>query len=309
MGGVLVLTGPTATGKTALGVMLAERLGGEIVSADSMQIYRGMEIGSAAPTAEEMRGVPHHLISFLDPREAYSVGRYVEDASAAVEDILARGKLPIIVGGTLLYIESLLAGRDFTPLDTELRASLENEYDALGGEAMLERLRGVDPRTALHPNDKKRVVRALEIYELTGKTKTEFDELSRLAPPRWPSVRIALDFADRADLYARIDARVDRMFEAGLVAETEALLASGVDDKATSMQAIGYKELVPALRGETTLEAAREDIKRASRRYAKRQLSWLRGDADIKRIVWESAPDFERAAAISTEFAREGGIM
>lgn len=309
MGGVLVLTGPTATGKTALGVMLAERLGGEIVSADSMQIYRGMEIGSAAPTAEEMRGVPHHLIGFLDPREAYSVGRYVEDASAAVEDILARGKLPIIVGGTLLYIESLLAGRDFTPLDTELRASLENEYDALGGEAMLERLRGVDPRTALHPNDKKRVVRALEIYELTGKTKTEFDELSRLAPPRWPSVRIALDFADRADLYARIDARVDRMFAAGLVAETEALLASGVDDKATSMQAIGYKELVPALRGETTLEAAREDIKRASRRYAKRQLSWLRGDADIKRIVWESAPDFERAAAISTEFAREGGIM
>ncbi|MBR5115037.1 MAG: tRNA (adenosine(37)-N6)-dimethylallyltransferase MiaA [Oscillospiraceae bacterium] len=309
MGGVLVLTGPTATGKTALGIMLAERLGGEIVSADSMQIYRGMEIGSAAPTAEEMRGVPHHLIGFLDPREAYSVGRYVEDASAAVEDILARGKLPIIVGGTLLYIESLLAGRDFTPLDTELRASLENEYDALGGEAMLERLRRVDPRTALHPNDKKRVVRALEIYELTGKTKTEFDELSRLAPPRWPSVRIALDFADRADLYARIDARVDRMFAAGLVAETEALLASGVDDRATSMQAIGYKELVPALRGETTLEAAREDIKRASRRYAKRQLSWLRGDADIKRIVWESAPDFERAAAISTEFAREGGIM
>ena len=273
MGGVLVLTGPTATGKTALGVMLAERLGGEIVSADSMQIYRGMEIGSAAPTAEEMRGVPHHLIGFLDPREAYSVGRYVEDASAAVEDILARGKLPIIVGGTLLYIESLLAGRDFTPLDTELRASLENEYDALGGEAMLERLRGVDPRTALHPNDKKRVVRALEIYELTGKTKTEFDELSRLAPPRWPSVRIALDFADRADLYACIDARVDRMFEAGLVAETEALLASGVDERATSMQAIGYKELVPALRGETTLDTAREDIKRASRRYAKRQLS------------------------------------
>ena len=309
MGGVLVLTGPTATGKTALGVMLAERLGGEIGSADSMQIYRGMEIGSAAPTQEEMRGVPHHLIGFLDPREAYSVGRYVEDASAAVEDILSRGRLPIIVGGTLLYIDSLLAGRDFTPLDKELRASLESEYDALGGEAMLERLRGIDPRTALHPNDKKRVVRALEIYELTGKTKTEFDELSRLAPPRWPSVRIALDFADRADLYARIDARVDRMFEAGLVAETEALLASGVDDKATSMQAIGYKELVPALRGETTLDTAREDIKRASRRYAKRQLSWLRGDADIKRIVWESAPDFERAAAISTEFAREGGIM
>lgn len=309
MGGVLVLTGPTATGKTALGVMLAEALGGEIVSADSMQIYRGMEIGSAAPTAEEMRGVPHHLVGFLDPKEPYSVGRYVEDASAAVEDIMARGKLPIIVGGTLLYIDSLLRGRDFTPLDPELRASLEAEYDALGGEAMLERLRAVDPKTPLHPNDKKRVVRALEIFELTGKSKTESDELSRLAPPRWPFVKIALDFSDRADLYARIDARVDAMFEAGLVAETEALLAAGVDERATSMQAIGYKELVPALRGETDLETAKEDIKRASRRYAKRQLSWLRGDADVKWTVWEKAPDFERAAAVSTEFARAGGIM
>ena len=309
MRGVLVLTGPTATGKTALGVLLAERLGGEVVSADSMQIYRGMEIGSAAPTPEETRGVPHHLIGFLDPRESYSVGRYVEDASAAVGDILARGKLPIIVGGTLLYIDSLLAGRDFTPLDPELRASLEVEYDALGGEAMLERLRRADPAAALHPNDKKRVVRALEIFELTGRTKTELDEASRLAPPRWPYVKIALDYADRADLYARIDARVDRMFEMGLVSETEALLAAGVDEKATSMQAIGYKELVPALRGETDLETAREDIKRASRRYAKRQLSWLRGAADVNRIVWEKAPDFERAERISTEFARAGGIM
>ena len=189
MGGVLVLTGPTATGKTALGVMLADALGGEIVSADSMQIYKGMEIGSAAPTAEEMRAVPHHLVGFLDPKEPYSVGRYVEDASAAVEDIMARGKLPIIVGGTLLYIDSLLKGRDFTPLDPALRASLEAEYDALGGEAMLERLRAVDPKTPLHPNDKKRVVRALEIFELTGKSKTESDELSRLAPPRWGASR------------------------------------------------------------------------------------------------------------------------
>lgn len=309
MRGVLVLTGPTATGKTALGVLLAERLGGEVVSADSMQIYRGMEIGSAAPTKEETRGVPHHLVGFLDPREGYSVGRYVEDASAAVEDILSRGRLPIIVGGTLLYIDSLLAGRDFTPLDKELRASLEAEYDALGGEAMLERLRRADPATPLHPNDKKRVVRALEILELTGRTKTELDEASRLAPPRWPYVKIALDYSDRADLYGRIDARVDRMFEAGLVAETEALLAAGVGEKATSMQAIGYKELVPALRGETTLETAREDIKRASRRYAKRQLSWLRGAADVRWIVWEKAPDFARAERVSTEFAREAGIM
>ncbi len=309
--GVLVLTGPTATGKTKLGVMLAQSLGGEVVSADSMQIYRGMEIGSAAPTREEMQGVPHHLIGFLDPSEPYSAGLYVADAARAVEDIMSRGKLPIIVGGTLLYIESLLAGRAFTGSDPDLRAALDAEYGSLGGEAMLEKLRACDAASAaaLHPNDRKRIVRALEIFKLTGKTKSELDEASRAVPPRWKYVKLALGYADRADLYSRIDARVDDMLARGLAAETQALLDAGVSADATSMQAIGYKELIPALRGEVPMETAAEDIRRASRRYAKRQLSWLRGDAEINEILFDKTPDFARALRVSTDFALAGDIM
>lgn len=311
MDGVLVLTGPTATGKTGLSILLAKEFSGEIISADSMQIYRGMEIGSAAPLPDEMQGIPHHLISFLSPSESYSVGRYVTDAVHAVEDVLSRGKLPIIVGGTLLYIESLLAGRGFSPSDAAVRASLDSDYGMLGGEAMLERLRKCDPQSAdvLHPNDRKRIVRALEIFELTGRTKAELDLESRAVPPRWPYVKLALDFESRQDLYSRIDSRVDDMFTRGLVNETKALLASGLDAGATSMQAIGYKELIPALNGDISIEQAAEDIKRASRRYAKRQLSWLRGDSEIHWIKWNSVPDFDRALSLSAHYARAGGII
>ena len=288
--GVLVITGPTATGKTELGVRLALGLGGEVVSADAMQVYRGMVIGTAAPSAAECKGVPHHLIGTVDPRENYSAGRYVEEASAAVEDILRRGRLPILVGGTNLYIDSLLRGIEFSDFDPALRASLEKDYARLGGEAMLERLGSVDPERAakLHPRDKKRILRALEVYEATGETITAHDEATRRTPPRFPSCRIALSFEAREDLYRRIDARVDVMMAEGLTEEVRRLLDSGVPADAQAMQGIGYKELIPVLREGAPLDEAVELIKRRSRNYAKRQLTWFRAD---KRIHWIAMPE------------------
>ena len=309
--GVLVITGPTATGKTALGVWLALHLGGEVVSADAMQVYRGMVIGTAAPTAAECKGVRHHLVGTVDPRENYSVGRYVQEASACVEDILRRGKLPILVGGTNLYIDSLLRGIEFSDFDPAVRSALETEYDRLGGEAMLERLQAVDPERAalLHPRDRKRIVRALEVYETTGETITAHDQASRLSPPRFRSCRFALNFEQREDLYARIDARVDGMMKAGLAEEVRGLLDSGVPENCTAMQAIGYKEIASALRGETTLEEAAEQVKQSSRRYAKRQLSWLRRDPELHWILWKKKPDLDKASRISTQILEISGIL
>ena len=309
---IAVITGPTATGKTALGVALALAKNGEVISADSMQLYRGMVIGTAAPTPEEMRGVPHHMLAVADPREAYSVSRYVQEAGRCVEDVLRRGKLPILVGGTGLYIESLLAGREFAEGfgDTELRRSLGAEYDALGGEAMLQRLSEVDPETAgrLHPNDKKRIVRALEVYRLTGETISAHDRRTREQPPRYRSARIALTFLDREDLYRRIDRRVDDMMAAGLEEEVRALLRAGLPDNCTAMQAIGYKELCACLRGECSRQEAVETIKRQSRRYAKRQLSWLGRDKQLHWIRWEKTPDFGFALRDSTAFLERFGL-
>ena len=309
--GVLVICGPTATGKTALGVELALLFGGEVVSADAMQVYRGMVIGTAAPTAEECKGVRHHLIGTADPRENYSVGRYVDEASACIDDILRRGKLPILVGGTNLYIDSLLRGIEFSDFDPELRETLEADYARLGGEAMLERLQAADTERAalLHPNDKKRILRALEVFALTGGTITAHDRASRLAPPRYESCRIALSFEKREDLYARIDARVDGMMKAGLVTEVRGLLDSGVPENCTAMQAIGYKEIASALRGETTLEEAAEQVKQSSRRYAKRQLSWLRRDPELHWILWKKKPDLDKASRISTQILEKSGIL
>ena len=200
---VLVITGPTATGKTALGIALAKRLGGEIISADSMQIYRGMDIGTAKVSPAEMQGIPHHLIDVAEPDEDWSVARWVQEAAAAAEDIFARGRVPVIVGGTNLYIDSLLSGRDFAERDeSSLRAELNAEYDAIGGEAFLEKLRAVDPDRAekLHPADKKRLVRAMEVYALTGQTITAHDAETQKLPPRWDSLRIALSYRDREAL-------------------------------------------------------------------------------------------------------------
>ena len=309
---IAVITGPTASGKTALGVALAEALRGEVVSADSMQLYRRMDIGTAKPTPEEMRGVPHHMIDVAEPGENYSVAHYVEEASACVDDILARKKLPIVVGGTGLYIDSLLSGRTFADgtSDSALRQELNERYDEIGGEGLLGELRKIDPERAqkLHAADKKRIVRAMEVYILTGKTITQHDAETRLLPPRYDAARIALDFENRADLYARIDRRVDAMVEAGLFDEVRALLAEGIPADCTAMQAIGYKEAVDAVRGQTSEADAADRIRQESRRYAKRQLTWLRRDPSLFWIRFEKAPDMALARRLSTGFLVRCGI-
>ena len=307
-----VITGPTATGKTRLGILLAQRLDGEIISGDSMQIYRGMDIGTAKPTPAERAAAPHHLIDAADPSEEWSVSRYVEAADAAAQDILARGKLPVVVGGTGLYIDSLVRGLDFcerSGAEDICRAELEERYDEIGGEGLLRELAQVDPERAskLHAADKKRIVRAMEVYLLTGKTITEHDAESAARAPRYDAAYIILDYAERARLYARIDARVDEMVEQGLFEEVERLSRAGLS--ATARQAIGYKEPAAALAGELSRAEAVELIKRESRRYAKRQLTWLRRKPDALWIRWGKEPDFESAARDSTAFLAARGII
>ena len=309
---VVVITGPTATGKTKLAVALAKEFDGEIVSADSMQLYRRMDIGTAKVTPEETEGIAHHMIDVAEPNESYSVSRYVEDAAKCVDDILSRGKLPIIAGGTNLYIDSLISGRDFADNegDNALRGELDRQYDALGGEKMLEKLQSIDPERSakLHPADRRRIIRAIEVFKLTGKTITQHDLETQQRPPRYDAAVIALDFADRAKLYERIDRRVDLMVREGLFAEVEQLIKSGLSDECTAMQAIGYKEPAAYLRGEITKDEAIEFIKRESRRYAKRQLTWLRRSKDIFWIRWGASPDFQEARRLSTEYLHSHGI-
>ena len=303
---VIVITGPTATGKTALGAALCLYMGGEVISADSMQVYRGMDVGTAKATREEMRGVPHHMLDVCPPEEDFSAARWVDLAAACAEDIFARGKVPVIVGGTGLYIDSLLSGRSFAaaPEDGALRAELSARYDALGGEAFREELRKIDPDRAerLHPADKKRLVRAMEVYRLTGKTISQHDEETKRVPPRWPSVRFALDFERRETLYGRIDRRVDEMLRRGLMEEVKGLLSAGLSPCSTAMQAIGYKEAAAYLADRMSYDEAEEEIKRASRRYAKRQLTWLRRDAALHWIVWQEEPDIKRGLAFVERF-------
>ena len=309
---IVVVAGPTASGKTALGIVLAKELNGEIVSADSMQIYRGMDIGTAKISPAEQSGIPHHMLDVAEPWEEYSVARYVEQAEACCRDILSRGKLPIVVGGTGLYIDSLVSGRDFAAVDSDqgLREALSAEYDALGGEAMHRRLQEIDPERAaiLHPGDKRRIVRALEVYRLTGMTITEHDRQTRALPKRFDAAAIHLNFQNRAALYARIDRRVDIMVEQGLFQEVEGLLKQGLSPACTAMQAIGYKEAVLALQGELSREEAIALIKQASRRYAKRQLTWFNRDKEALPILWEDEPDFEYARRLSTEFLHSRGL-
>ncbi len=309
---VIVIAGPTASGKTALAIELARSLGGEIVSADSMQIYRGMDIGTAKATPEERALAPHHMLDVAPPEESYSAARYVEDAACCCEDIISRGGVPIIAGGTGLYIDSLISGRSFAARDEDenVRAALYERYDSERGAAMLDALRKIDPERAarLAPGDRRRIVRALEIYAVTGQTATAHDAATRAIPPRYDAARIVLGFARREALYARIDARVDKMIKDGLFDEVEALLSRGVGAECTAMQAIGYKEAVRALRGEMSRAEAAELIKLNSRRYAKRQMTWFRRWEDALRIDWEDAPDFERARRVSTEFLHSRGI-
>ncbi len=295
---VIVITGPTATGKTALSVALAKAIGGEVVSADSMQIYRRMDIGTAKVSPEEAEGVPHHMVDVAEPDEAFSVSRWVDMAAEACEDILARGKVPIITGGTGLYIDSLLSGRDFAAApstDACLRERLSAEYDSIGGEAFREKLREVDPDRAekLHAADKKRLTRAMEVYLLTGETITTHDERTRALPPRYESLRFALSYENRDTLYERIDRRVDIMVEQGLFEEVEQLLRSGLSEGCTAMQAIGYKEPAAYFAGHLSRDEAIEKIKLESRRYAKRQLTWLRRDEGLHWILRDGVPEAE----------------
>lgn len=311
-GKVLVITGPTATGKTALGVELALEFGGEVISADSMQIYRGMDIGTAKASPLEMRGVPHHMLDVADPRESWSVSRYVQEADPVVKDVLARGKLPIIVGGTGLYIDSLISGRSFAGGEPspELRNELNEKYDHIGGAAMLEELRMADPERAqkLHPADKKRIVRALEVFISTGRTITEHDEETKRLPPKYDAATVMLSYREREDLYDRIDRRVDDMISGGLFEEVRRLLDSGVPRESTAMQAIGYKEVVLALESKITPQEAVELIKRESRRYAKRQLTWLRDKKDLCAVLWDRSPDFDFARQSLTDYFAAHGL-
>lgn len=290
---VICIVGPTATGKTALSVRMAQKYDAEIVSCDSMQLYRGMDVGTAKPAKDEMGGIPHHMIDCLDPRAPYSVSRYVEDADACVQDVLQRGKRVIIVGGTGLYVDSLIAGRQFAPYpETGRREELTKLAETQGIEPLMERLRQVDPAAAasIHPSNRKRVIRALEIYLETGKTMTEHDLETKRQPPKYDPCWIGLDYVNRETLYRRIDLRVEAMMAQGLADEVRRLLDSGVPANATAMQAIGYKELTAYLRGEGRLEDAVAAIQQASRRYAKRQRTWFRRNAKIHWIELPDAP-------------------
>ena len=300
---VLAVAGPTATGKTALGVALAKQFGGEVISADSMQIYRGLDVGTAKVTAEETQGVPHHCVDFLPPEEVFSVADFTALAARLEQEISARGALPILVGGTGLYIQSFLEGIRFTEEKPSngLREQLAAELEARGPEAMYAELLSVDPQAAaaIHPNNRVRVLRALEHYRATGRRLSEQKAASRPSQPPYRSLVLGLDFADRAQLYRRIDLRVDRMMEQGLLEEAR-LVYGHRDSYRTAAQAIGYKEFFPYFAGEAELAACVEKLKQASRNYAKRQLTWFR---HMEGVVWlqADAPDLLDEACRRTE--------
>ena len=296
---IICICGPTASGKTGLAVALAKKLNGEVVSCDSMQIYRGMDVGTAKPDAGEMDGVPHHLLDVAEPGEDFSVGRYVKLADAAIADILARGKTPIVCGGTGLYMDSLVKGETFAaPSRPAQREYVEHIAEEKGMAYLYEMLKDADPETAekLHLSDRKRIIRAMEVFLITGMPLSWHNEQSKKRPPKYEPVWIGLNFRDRAKLYARIDARVDRMLERGLEAEVRSLLDRGVDPKTTAMQAIGYKEMAAALRGECSLPHAVSQIKQASRNYAKRQLTWFRRNEAVRWLYVDETPDLLAAA-------------
>ena len=309
---VICVVGPTATGKTKMGVALAKRFGGEVVSVDSMQIYRGMTIGTAAPTAEEMDGVRHHMVAIADPAESWSVARFTEQADLCIGDILRRGKCPVLVGGTGLYLDSILSGRTFAPGHSggEIRKSLQAELAREGIESLYRQLREIDPETAarLPIRDEKRILRALEVYRETGETLTAHDARTRLRPPKYRACTLGLTFRDRADLYARIDRRVDTMVERGLLREVEALLQTGLPETATALQAIGYKQFLSVYRGDTPVSEAVAEVKLRSRQYAKRQLTWLRRKDDIHWLLWEKDPDFPAGLQNATEYLLAQGL-
>lgn len=307
---LIVVCGPTASGKTGLGIKLAQHFNGEIVSADSMQIYKGMDIATAKPTTEEMQGVVHHLMGFVEPTESYSVAEYVEVAHNVIKDIYSRGKTPILVGGTGLYINSLLNNIEFGKenSDDEIRNKLKHRLLEEGADSLLKELESFDPDSAkrLGTSNHRRLIRAIEIYKTTGKTMTQFIEESRLIPTPYNDVRIGLICENRQNLYDKINKRVDIMVESGLVAEAEQFRKN--DYSATAVKAIGYKELEPYFTGDSTLENVLESLKRETRRYAKRQLTWFRRDEKINWIYTDKMPTDEIVNR-AVEIVNQSGIL
>ena len=284
MHNIICIAGPTASGKTALAVALAKQLTGEVISCDSMQVYKRMDIGTAKPTLEEMENIPHHMLDVAEPYEDFSVSRYCEMATPILDDILARGKPAIIAGGTGLYMDALIRGNSFAPFpSTGMREKLEVQADREGMESMLELLRSIDPDAAakLHLADRKRIIRALEVYYETGDTITAHNLRTQSIPPRYEAFWFGLEDENRSDLYNRIDRRVEKMLEDGLLDEISRLLKEGVSENCTAMQAIGYKEFLAALRGESTIAEATVQVQQASRHYAKRQLTWFRRNSQM----------------------------
>jgi len=299
MNNIICIAGPTASGKTALAVQLAKDFDGEVISCDSMQVYRRMDIGTAKPTTEEMEGVPHHMLGVAEPEEDFSVSKYCDLATPILEDILARGKTAIIAGGTGLYMDALIKGNDFAPFPvTGHRERLEEKLAAVGLDAMLAELAAVDPEAAARAQrNPRRVLRALEVYYETGETITAHNLKTQAVPPRYRPLWLGLDFEPRALLYERIDRRVTGMLEAGLEQEIRALLSSGLDKRCTALQAIGYKEFVDALDGQCTMEEAADRVRTASRRYAKRQLTWFRRNPSMHWLTRSAGEGSEEIIA------------
>lgn len=292
---IIAVVGPTASGKTAVAIELAKEYGGEVISADSMQIYRGLDITTAKPTPLEMQGIPHHLISAVDESVSFSVAQYLDLARECISDISSRGKLPIVAGGTGLYVSSLIDNIIFddTGASDEIRSRLTAEAKEKGNDALLSRLMDIDPETAkkLHPNNLSRIIRALEVYETSGVRLSEMNERSRSEKSPYDACMIGLNFTERQDLYDRIDNRVDIMLENGMLDEVKQAYSQG--GLVTAHQAIGYKELIPYLEGNAELADCIDKIKLQSRRYAKRQLTWFRRDERINWINMDKNPDLK----------------
>ena len=308
MNNIICIAGPTASGKTALSIALAKETNAEIISCDSMQVYRRMDIGTAKPTLAEREGIVHHMLDVADPDEDFSVSRYCAMADPIIEDILSRGKTAIIVGGTGLYMDALIKGNDFAPYpSTGRREELEALAQESGIEAVLSQLRSVDPESAarLHPSDRKRIIRAMEVYLETGQTITEHNRRTQAIPPKYSPVWFALEDENRASLYSRIDRRVELMLEQGLLEEIQALLTSGIPAKATAMQAIGYKEFVAALSGSCSIADATAQVQQASRHYAKRQLTWFRRNPAIHWLTRKSGWGTEEILLLARQVLHE----
>lgn len=301
---LIIVCGPTGVGKTSFSIGLARRFGGEIVGADSVQIYRHMDIGTAKPTAEERARIVHHLVDMIDPDENFDAEQYRDLARRKVAELTDRGVLPFVVGGTGFYIKALTAGLFRTvQADPDVRKRLNEEAEALGSQRLHDRLKKIDPQAAerVHPNDRYRIVRALETYEVTGRCISDYQQEHRFGDTLFHSLKIGLNM-DRERLYERINQRVDAMVQEGLLAEVEALVARGFGEKLKSMQSLGYRHMLDYLNGRTDWDSAVELLKRDTRRYAKRQLTWFRADPDIQ---WFEPKDSDRAKTLIEEFLTE----